>query len=102
MNAFVTGSRAYGTPREDSDIDLCVVVGELDYHTLVQWTEDGDTSVGNHSLRFGRLNVIVLPPDDFEAWKEATDELIAMKPVTKQKAIEVIEAAKARRKKAAA
>lgn len=26
MNAFITGSHAYGTPREDSDIDLVVLV----------------------------------------------------------------------------
>lgn len=25
MKAFITGSRAYGTPREDSDLDLVIL-----------------------------------------------------------------------------
>ncbi len=99
MNSFITGSRVYGTPTEKSDIDLCVMLEELDYYTLNDWSEDAAASVGgNSSLRFGRLNLIVLSASDFEAWREATDILIARKPVTKKEAIAVIEAAKKRRR----
>jgi uncharacterized HAD superfamily protein len=62
-----------------------------------QFSEEGETSGGNHSLRFGKLNVIVLDAEEFAAWREATDALIARKPVTKQEAKAFIEETKKRR-----
>lgn len=91
MNAFVTGSRVYGTPRPESDIDLCVVVSEHDL-ALLSERADEDPGSGGHSLRFGKLNLIVLGQRSFEAWQEATNELVAMKPVTREKAVELIKA----------
>jgi predicted nucleotidyltransferase len=97
MKAFITGSRAYGTPREDSDTDLVVMVSPDDMRRLRsqaditeddegEYPEDGHTGV----LRFGKLNLLcVTQPDDYEAWREGTAELIARRPVTREEAVEV-------------
>lgn len=86
-NAFVTGSRVYGTPRPDSDIDLCVTgISELDYHLLRENADDHKGS-GDGSLVFGRLNLILLDAAEFEVWREATNELAARKPVTREEAV---------------
>lgn len=97
MNAFLTGSRAYGTPREDSDVDLVVLVSDSDMDALnrLATDDDGEETYGDStsaSLRFGNLNLICMTdPASFGAWKEATAELIARKPVTRDKAVQVIQ-----------
>lgn len=96
MNAFLTGSRAYGTPRDDSDVDLALKVSEADFTTLQSLATGRNGSGGGWiSIYFGRLNLICLKPAEFDAWKRANDQLIAEKPVTKERAIELIDAAKA-------
>lgn len=46
----------------------------------------------NHSVRFGRLNIIMISNEqEFQAWKIATDELIKRKPVTRLEAVQEIE-----------
>lgn len=83
--AFITGSRAYGTPREDSDIDLVVPLYEKDYRTL--WALSG----GN-KLMFGKLNIVAFNMSDeedakrFFAWKKVNYELCKKQPVTKEEA----------------
>lgn len=97
MNAFLTGSRAYGTPRPDSDVDLCVLLSHDDLEALALQAPqpNGEPASGDDndaSLRFGRLNVIAMTdPDRFAAWKEATTELVARKPVTRDQAIKLID-----------
>lgn len=97
-NAFLTGSRAYGTPREDSDTDLCVLLSDSDMDQLERFAPcvDGENEYGGHSgvsLRFGRLNLLCFSDADvFGAWKEATAELIARKPVTRDNAVKAIDA----------
>lgn len=72
MNAFITGSHAYGTPGPESDIDLvvCLDGSTDDEHFL--W----DNSDNGGSCRFGKLNLITLSPEKFKAWKAVNDELI--------------------------
>ena len=83
--AFITGSRAHGSPREDSDIDLAVPLHEKDYRTL--WALSG----GN-KLQFGNLNIVAFNMDDakdyarFFAWKKTNYQLCKRKPVTKDEA----------------
>lgn len=97
MTAFLTGSRAYGTPRPDSDVDLCVLLShdELEALALQAPQSNGEPASGDEndaSLRFGRLNIIAMTdPSRFEAWKEATAELVARKPVTRDEAIRLID-----------
>ncbi len=81
--AFLTGSRAYGTPREDSDIDLCVLLSRDDYHTLKaalpedarEDMDDGryDEEPGGMNIRFGQLNLLAFNDADiYWAWQEST------------------------------
>lgn len=97
MTAFLTGSRAYGTPRPDSDVDLCVLLSHDDLEALALQAPqaNGEPASGDEndaSLRFGRLNLIAMTdPDRFAAWKEATAELVARKPVTRDQAIKLID-----------
>lgn len=89
--AFVTGSRVYGTPREDSDVDLCVVISSEDLAVLTELA-DGD-GASSASIRFGKLNLIALTPANYEAWLESTETLKLRKPVTRDEAVTVIKAA---------
>lgn len=87
--AFITGSYAYGTPTESSDLDLAVLVNGEDSQLL--WSRGSD---GANSCRFGKLNLIVfMRQDRFEEWRRITQELIQQKPVTRDFAIEKFKAA---------
>ena len=89
LKSFLTGSRVYGEPREDSDIDL-VIHGDNDLLSSLLLNSE----TGEMPLRFGKLNLIVLSSDTFEAWKKGTDELIADyrlgKPSSRDEAVAVI------------
>lgn len=92
MIAFLTGSQVYGTPRPDSDVDLVIQVSGEDFAILNQLC-DG-TGASSQSIRFGKLNLIILPSDKkFAAWQKATDALKARKPVTREQAVKEITAA---------
>lgn len=100
MKACLTGSRVYGTPRFDSDLDCVVLVEDDNDYQLLHFssdkrngailTNDGYNGV---SLRFGNLNVIAVLRDEkvFEAWRKGTDFLKAIRPVTKEQACMVLE-----------
>lgn len=85
---FITGSRAYGYPREDSDVDLVVGVSGDDAMEL--WKHG---SSGEASCRFGKLNLITFHldsstgPDRFKEWRRVHDSLVARKPVTREEAV---------------
>ena len=86
MRAYITGSRAYGTPREDSDIDLVIACGSNDLFEL--WE-----SVDHVRLMFGKLNLVAFNVDvpeeaaRYERWLAVHKSLVARKPVTKEQAI---------------
>lgn len=70
MNAFLTGSRVYGSPQADSDIDLVVRVDETTAGLLRLLSGNKDT------VRFGKLNVILCTTDkEFAVWKLGTEQL---------------------------
>lgn len=83
--AFITGSRAHGIPRDDSDIDLAVPLWEKDYKTL--WALSG-----KNKLQFGNLNIVAFnmqDPKDAEryyAWRKTNFELCKRKPVSHEEA----------------
>lgn len=96
--AFVTGSRAYGTPRPDSDIDLVCLLDEGD-RIVFEADVNGDAgdgteqelyeSAGVIALRFGKLNLLLcLDEDAYRTWEQGTRELRARKPVTRDEAVE--------------
>ena len=84
--AFVTGSRAYGTPRKDSDIDLVVFVTEADLKRLQDFCELSGheqaeldveyISAGGTPLRFGELNLLCVTDErKYNVWRKGTVEL---------------------------
>lgn len=108
--AFLTGSRAYGTPRPDSDVDLVVFTDPETAGLLGSLAEScslgsaGDCS--DVSAVFGRLNLILLSnPRDFTWWDEGTRQLKAearhraaesrVPAVGRERAVEVLERLKA-------
>lgn len=101
-DAFLTGSRVFGVPRDDSDVDMVVFLEEPAAAALTALADaDTDTdeskprSASEHgpasrSLRFGKLNLIVVTSRDWlEAWAAATAQCIARKPVTREQALPV-------------
>ena len=90
--AILTGSRVYGTPKEDSDIDLVVHISEAEILQLSQLADEMSSemylSTGSVSLRFGRLNLLcVAQREDYLRWEKGTEVLIAQKPVTRETAV---------------
>lgn len=105
--AIVTGSRKYGKPRINSDIDLVVLVSPADLKrlrdaaaiahpaqgeieavrdtrgTTIETAEgrvesDGQGEMSSGSFRFGMLNLVVTTePDMFQSWVQGTKELKA-------------------------
>lgn len=83
MRAYFTGSRVYGNPKPDSDLDLVVLMDHDQFHLFV---ECSDTSVDTDqyeekpksaSLKFGKLNVIAVTEEaEFVAWCNGTKKCI--------------------------
>lgn len=99
MNAFITGSHAYGTPTKESDIDLVVLLSDKDYDKLTGIVEDTkdaswdgpELGYDSTSLRFGSLNIICLTDNKaYVAWRDGTIQLKKEAPVTRERAIEVL------------
>lgn len=85
MQAFITGSRRYGTPGQDSDIDLVV---RCDDDTANMLFDLSDQEGSCQTIRFGLLNLIVCTSDStFAKWKQGTEELAAKAPVTREEAV---------------
>lgn len=88
--SFLTGSHVYGTPNEDSDIDLVCLMNRDEMQHLAALSE-GYQSFDEYgcgmSLRFGKLNLIALSSERlFELWRESTDYCKSIAPLTKAEA----------------
>ncbi len=98
--SLVTGSRVYGTPRYNSDIDLVVLLTSEELKIFESFEEKSDNVVSNSendkigkslSVKYGKLNLIITTDKKvYKAWKKATEELIAKKPVTRGDAIRLV------------
>ncbi len=99
-SAFLTGSRAYGKPRTDSDYDLVVLVSQETLQCLQEVAEAAPPNCEYDPedaccLRFGPLNLLcVCSEKHFELWQEGTEELIRRSkmigPVQREFAIEFL------------
>ena len=106
--AFLTGSRVYGTPGPKSDVDLVILADKATINALrkledkillnadgkIQAETNTPSKVGyqSASIRFGNLNlIVVMDQDEFDCWRLATKALETEKPVTKQRAVELHE-----------
>ena len=90
LDSFATGSRVYGTPREDSDFDLAVLLHEgADELWKIANLDQGKGS----SIRFGVLNLIAFTDrESFDKWRGVTEELAKRAPVTRDEAIAAFQA----------
>lgn len=86
---FLTGSRAYGTPRDNSDYDIVCLLDAERATALASVFPGRQISLTRDIRWIGPINLIVCTQrEDYEQWKEVTDALIAMKPVTREAAIQ--------------
>ena len=98
MNSFITGSHVYGTPREDSDLDLVCLLATPQERALLQQHSEGEGNV----LRFGRLNIIAPETEgEFAVWRFATEALqlkggATGEPITREEAVRTIAKLRAR------
>ena len=88
--AFITGSRAYGIPRDDSDVDLVVRADGKTIKLLVELLGrhasdyDGDSV----SIRTGGLNLHLCHDDKtFEKWERGTAILRDLAPISREQAV---------------
>lgn len=95
MKAFITGSHAYGKPTEDSDVDLVVRVDEQTRSDLVCLLHQGKSSSekdytdGVLQFKVATLNLILCVSDEqYAAWAIGTEQLKAIRPVTRDFAVE--------------
>jgi hypothetical protein len=90
---FLTGSREYGVPRDDSDVDLVAYCEITTIHKILKKADDiDDYGNGSAALRFGDLNLILCSDaGQYEAWKNGTDRCrSASSPVTRDEAIKIM------------
>lgn len=92
---FITGSRAYGRPKPQSDLDLCVALPAEVIKELRTISE-----APFPKLVFGKLNLVVFNSDKeeeierFFRWKEVNDKLIyesLSREVTREEAVKAFQ-----------
>lgn len=101
VNAIVTGSQVYGTPKHDSDVDLVILVSADDLALLkslgeitvpVKGSDSDPGTTGRDdglqaSIRFGKLNLIATTcPIAYAVWVKGTDYLKRQKPGSRDNA----------------
>lgn len=86
-NSFITGSHAYGTPDESSDLDLVVRVD------LITADKIKALAGGKVPIRFGGLNLILATTDaEWAVWKVGTETMRRIgKPIGKKEAKEILD-----------
>jgi hypothetical protein len=85
---FVTGSQAYGKPGPDSDTDIAAFVKPHEYMYIV-----GEGQVSSYAenlcLHVGDYDILLFQELAlFNSWRDVTDYLVKIAPVTKSTAIE--------------
>ena len=77
MNAFITGSRAYGKPTANSDVDLVIRVNTETAQELQRLSDNPfENQGGVVVVRYGKLNLIVCETDEqYAVWRLGTSEL---------------------------
>jgi hypothetical protein len=85
LSAFVTGSRKYGRPTKNSDIDLVIFTSQADCDLLKELSEEANEDCNGYfyenragmSLRFGNLNLIITTTKKhYDIWTQGTHHLI--------------------------
>lgn len=96
---FLTGSRAYGTPKPGSDTDVVVYMERKEADHLlalhpactIKTGGYGEPGADSFSFRFGDLNLIVVTSLPlYDAWREGTEDLVEAAPVTRDFAVKIL------------
>lgn len=88
--SFISGSRSYGTPRSDSDVDLVVLVSPLDADIIRSLA--GCNKL-DEPVKFGRLNLILMESElEMAVWYVATEQCRKIAPLDREAAKKVINA----------
>lgn len=92
MNAFMTGSHIYGTPTEDSDVDLVIFMepgAGFDFANLFKAEiQRGKNNYPGAQFTQGKLNIILCTDEEqYFIWEQGTRELWARRPVTREEAM---------------
>lgn len=80
MFSFITGSRRYGTPRDDSDLDLVIYCPNYQTERAIRAATGKKLTpkAMKQPVRFGNLNLIIVrTPQEWTAWYSGT-EMMAM------------------------
>lgn len=81
MKSFITGSRAYGKPNQDSDIDI-VVFCDVGTKCYVE-------SELGYPVKAGNVNLIMVDDENvYKMWWEGTEHLKSIGPVDRETAID--------------
>ena len=103
MRSFITGSRAYGQPKDgygpdDSDVDLVIHISGPNLEVLLKMADevlecgerfDEYSGPASASLRFGKLNLIAVTDEAaYAVWAAGTSALQHKAPVTRDQAID--------------
>lgn len=76
MNAFLTGSRVYGIPSDDSDVDLVVLLSTDDKAKLREVHGPGP-------IKFGNLNLILCDKQEqFDCWEKSRYDCLKQSDIT--------------------
>ena len=95
-DSFVTGSRVYGVPREDSDWDIVIRCDKKDATEIfgIPQVHIGPTGIDypldnkGTSHYLGNINYILCFTDQrFDNWKKGTETLKNLRPVTRDVAV---------------
>lgn len=92
-NAFLTGSRVYGSPTPASDYDLVIRISNDEFYTLLPLATktgcfEGEGSIKTPCITIGKLSLICCTTDDeYDMWKRFTEKAKQKAPLTKKQAI---------------
>ena len=97
MKILLSGSRVYGTPRADSDLDVVILAPAkskdealLRSATVLHESSKEYDGANAQSRTAGDLNVILVRADWlFDAWVRATDRCLSEAPCSRDRAIEI-------------
>lgn len=97
--AFLTGSRAYGTPHETSDVDIVLhTTTKSPLYRALMGLEDSEYDGVTLAIKSGDLNLIVVNRvKDYACWAVGTCALSSASPVTRDDAIKVFRALRSMR-----
>lgn len=88
---LLTGSRAYGTPRPDSDIDIVICIDtDNSYHVALLQALADKQDPDKPGLHVDDVNFIIAMTDEImKQWVDGTDALLSEAPVSRDRACKV-------------